>query len=308
MALHLGIDTSNYTSSLAIYDSKSGEHFKKERPLEVEPGSRGLRQNDAQFLHLKNLPALFDELFNDIDIAQISSVGVSAWPRRASDSYMPCFLQGVFAAKMISASLKVPYAEFSHQEGHIASGIISRERFDLFEKEFLALHLSGGTTEILHVKPSNAAFDIERVGGTKDLNVGQLVDRVGVMMGFPFPSGKHLDDISAGTSHDEKIKTAKKGAYFNLSGYENMAKDLFERTNDPKIVSAFLFKALEETLSGAIECVIEKYDCKDILLVGGVMANSTIRSGLMKFPGAVFCDLNLCVDNAVGISYLASSV
>ena len=77
----------------------------------------------------------------------------------------------------IQRRIKKPLLTFSHQEGHIAAALFSAAREDLFEKEFLAFHISGGTTEAVLAKGSTSSFAVKEAAKTLDLNAGQAVDR-----------------------------------------------------------------------------------------------------------------------------------
>ena len=149
--LFLGIDTSNYTTSAAVLDASGEVLANAKRPLPVEAGARGLRQSEAVFAHIKNLPSLMQEIAPVLEGGSLLAIGVSEAPRRAEGSYMPCFLSGVAAAETAAASAGVPLYRFSHQCGHLAAAILSSGRHDLFERPFGAFHVSGGTTEVLHV-------------------------------------------------------------------------------------------------------------------------------------------------------------
>ena len=169
----IGIDTSNYTTSLAVL-TLDGELLANIKfPLKVKEGERGLRQSDAVFSHVKNIPEAM-ELLKEYTLGnEVVAVGVSKRPRNIDGSYMPCFLAGVAAAKSISAALGVPLYEFSHQCGHIMAAIYSSGRTDLLEGEFCAFHVSGGTTEMLSVKASDEGFAAELVGGTRPFFLGR---------------------------------------------------------------------------------------------------------------------------------------
>ena len=92
-----GIDTSNYTTSVAVFD---GEHIiQNKKLLTVKKGERGLRQSDALFQHTVNLPVLISKLKSEIGDADIEAFGVSNRPRNIEGSYMPCFLAGESAAE-----------------------------------------------------------------------------------------------------------------------------------------------------------------------------------------------------------------
>ena len=107
MPYFLGIDTSNYTTSCAIYDSNSDTVVHRKKLLPVKKGELGLRQSDAVFHHTVQLPELMKELFDGFD-GEISAIGVSDAPMRAEGSYMPCFLTGVCAAESIAAATGKP--------------------------------------------------------------------------------------------------------------------------------------------------------------------------------------------------------
>ena len=124
MPRFLGIDTSNYTTSVSVVDN--GEVvLNLKSPLKVRQGQLGLRQSDAVFYHISNLPELMERLSASEPVKNYSAVGCSARPRDAEGSYMPCFLAGVAAAHSAAAVLGVPVFEFSHQAGHIAAAVFS---------------------------------------------------------------------------------------------------------------------------------------------------------------------------------------
>lgn len=173
MACFLGIDTSNYTTSAAVYDSESGEVFQQRKLLEVKPGEKGLRQSDAVFQHTRRLPGIIEQLFSG-NTYRLQGVGVSVFPRRQQGSYMPCFLVGEGVARGISAAAGLPLHTFSHQEGHIAAALYSCGRLDLLEAgEFVAFHFSGGTTECVHCVSRKGEIRAELFAHTADLNTGR---------------------------------------------------------------------------------------------------------------------------------------
>ena len=182
----LGIDTSNYTTSIAFFDGVSGVN--ESRLLPVRQGELGLRQSDAVFAHIKSLPELSGRLFSHIQKQEITAVGVSTRPRAVEGSYMPCFMVGYSHAKLISDMLGVPLVEVSHQQGHVAASLWSAGRMDLMDQPHLAWHRSGGTTELLLVEPEGKNVRCTKIGGTTDISAGQLIDRTGQLLELPFPS------------------------------------------------------------------------------------------------------------------------
>ena len=105
MKLALGIDTSNYTTSLALYDAQAHEICQVKRLLPVKEGEKGLRQSDAVFHHVQQLPELMDKLWKPGCGKALSAVGVSARPRDVEGSYMPCFTVGLTYARLLSTAL-----------------------------------------------------------------------------------------------------------------------------------------------------------------------------------------------------------
>ena len=302
----LGIDTSNYTTSLGVMFDDGELIANIKRPLPVKDGERGLRQSDAVFNHVKNLPFVMDELRSVLDGGKISIVGVSTRPRNVEGSYMPCFLVGVGAAETISATENIPIRYFSHQCGHVMAAIYSAGRNDLLDgRDFCAFHVSGGTTEMLRVRASDNGFTAELVGGSADLNAGQVIDRVGVMMGLPFPAGPYIEALALEYSGKIPKKKPKiNGFEVNLSGLENIALKMYQETEDKKLVSAFVLDYVGEALSLLAEKYEDTYGKTDFLFAGGVMSNSIIKNKLAKRYCASFAEPKLSSDNAVGIAAL----
>ena len=140
---YVGIDTSNYTTSCAVCDENGEIVANLKRPLPVREGQRGLRQSDAVFEHVRNLPALLAELSDRLDGYTPLAVGVSVRPRDAEQSYMPCFLSGKSAAYALAAGRGLEVYELSHQNGHIMAALYSAGRLDLLQsKRFLAFSMS----------------------------------------------------------------------------------------------------------------------------------------------------------------------
>lgn len=309
--LFLGIDTSNYTTSAALCDGEGRVVLNLKRLLPVAEGERGLRQSDALFAHSKNLPIIMDELNSFLDGSypnrKILSVGYSATPRDAYGSYMPCFLAGVASAASVRAVTgSTPYA-FSHQAGHIAAALYSAGRLDLLdgEKAFAAFHVSGGTTDILLVKPNGEGFSVEQIGGSADINAGQAIDRTGVLMGLKFPCGREMESICNESKHGKsKTRISVKGLECNLSGLENLASKLYSECGDKGRVSAYCFDFIGDTLAKLTENLREQFKNIPIIYAGGVMSNGRIKERLSAFDNVYFSAPEFSSDNAAGVALL----
>lgn len=301
MALCVAFDTSNYTTSAAWWDGREGRN--ESRILDVPQGALGLRQSDALFLHIRRLPEIVAQLLTDRgDLLQAKVVAASSRPRETEDSYMPCFLAGVCEAKTLASALGAEYMEFSHQQGHLAAAAWSAGREELLEQPFLAWHLSGGTTELLLVKPENGAPHAEKVGGTTDISAGQLLDRTGVLLGLPFPAGKYVDELSYQADRAECFRVKLNGLYFSLSGMENKVKALWEAGKKEANIARFAVDTVVGAVRRATEAAQKEYPGLPVLCSGGVASNSALRSAL---PDAVFALPYYSRDNAMGVAVLA---
>ena len=307
----IGVDTSNYTTSVAILGADGKLYANLKKLLFVEEGARGLRQSDALFLHTKNLPEIFErarEVISENSLRPIA-IGVSSRPRNQEGSYMPCFLSGRAVAYASAAMLDIPVYEFSHQCGHIAAAIYSADKESLFDVEKIgAFHISGGTTELLLARPIRGGFDADIVGGTLDLNAGQAIDRIGVKMGLRFPCGAEMERLaSANTRKLPKPKLSMQGCSFNLSGLENKATQLFEESKDASYTSAFVFDFIGRSIVEASLSFAEKYGDMPIVYAGGVMSNSAIKAHIKKnISDPYFAEPSMSADNAVGVAVLTA--
>ncbi len=305
----VGIDTSNYTTSLAIVTKEAGVVANLKAPLPVRAGECGLRQSDAVFAHTKNLPELLlraGEILceNDLDVA---AVGVSEKPRDVQGSYMPCFLSGVAAAKAFSVGARVPLFSFSHQSGHIMAALYgSGARETLREKTFGAFHVSGGTTDLLLVTPDKDGFFVEEIGKSADLHAGQAIDRVGVALGLTFPCGPALEELAA--KNDKPVprpRVSVKGTTCHLSGLENLALDLFRKTGDAAMTADFVLSFLSETIVKMSENFRAANGALPLLFAGGVMSNKKIAAALgARLADCFFSPPAFSADNAVGTAFL----
>ena len=296
MSLFLGIDTSNYTTSIALCGDNE---INIKEIIDVKEGMRGIRQSDGVFIHLKTLPRLYDNL--NIDFNMIKAVGVSTCPRPVPGSYMPVFTAGESFAKVIAKTLNVPLFTTSHQDGHIMAGIMSQNAYELLDEPFYAVHLSGGTSEILSCQYKNGNFNAKIIGGTLDISAGQLIDRVGVKLGLKFPCGKELDKLSSSCNTPKKIKISTKDGFFNLSGAEAQLLSMVE-TESVDFIAKTALDAVARTITKALN----NMNCKNILFVGGVSSNSYIRKYFTDKidTNLYFATPELSCDNAMGVAKL----
>ena len=290
----LGIDTSNYTTSLALCEN--GVVIQDcRRLLAVKKNEVGLRQSDALFQHWNNLPVLLKETLSGFN-GHIEGIVVSVKPRPVEGSYMPCFTAGHNTAKMLSDLLNVPMFELTHQEGHILSAAYGNN-ID-FSKAVICAHLSGGTLELVRV----FCGKIEIVGRTKDISYGKLLDRSGVLMGFDFPCGKYIDENALGFTVPQGYKNplpkiSLNDAGLNISGIESAVKRLAEKMPSGEL-SYCIMERISQSLSALIDSI--RTD-EEVLICGGVAASEFIRSSCAG-SNYKFANKELCSDNAVGLA------
>lgn len=300
----LGLDTSNYTTSAAVFDGEGGRN--QGRLLEVRPGELGLRQSDALFQHVKHLPEVVEALLGEEGLGTVQAVGASTRPRAVEGSYMPCFLAGASQGQVLSQVLGVPFYAFSHQQGHLAAAAWSAGRLDLLDRPFLAWHLSGGTTELLRVEPEEdgVAVRAEILGGTSDISAGQLIDRTGVLLGLPFPAGKGVEKLSRQAQKREYYKVKVNGLTFSLSGMENKVRQMVQRGEEPAEIAWFAQETVCRVVQACTKAAMEQYPGLPVLCSGGVASNGRLKELLRQNCGALFAQPQFSTDNAMGTAVL----
>ncbi len=296
----VAFDTSNYKTSAALYCPDTGEWKSVGRFLDVKLGSLGLRQNDALFMHTKALPLVVSEL--DLRNKRIIGAAYSDKPRDLEDSYMPCFLAGSSFAESLSHLLDVPCRSFSHQKGHIASAAFSCDKMSLLKAPFFAWHLSGGTTELLHVFPEpDKVFKTEICGGTEDISAGQLIDRTGVALGFPFPSGKYVEEAALRSVSNDYFKVKIRNGFFSLSGIENKVKQMIGSGVSADNICSYVLKTVAFAVFSATSRICGG---EPVLFSGGVSVCSVIQKAFSDCENVFFARSGLGGDNAMGAALL----
>lgn len=301
----LGFDTSCYTTSSALAD-EHGVVASVRRLLPVDQGERGLRQSEAVFAHTRALPALVEQLFK-AHPCRVDAVCASVSPRDGDDSYMPVFAVGSGYARAVSAALHVPFFETTHQRGHLRA---AREDSGLTGGDYLALHLSGGTTDVLHV----TGDIIAPLGCSMDLHAGQLVDRIGVKLGLPFPAGPSLEKLAAGAYDQSLIPVSvdEKALVCHLSGAEAQLSRMIEAgTLPPSQIAAEVYGVLCRSVLRLLSAAAEKTGERRVLLAGGVISSERLRAMLLERNAKRRLGLSLYFgkpelsgDNAAGVALL----
>ncbi len=301
----LGVDTSNYATSLAVVDLHREEVVcAKKRFLTVKEGELGLRQSDAVFHHTVALPALLAQMREEGVLNGIGAVGVSARPRPEEGSYMPCFLAGVSFASAFAAGAGVPLRQVSHQEGHLRAALFGAR--NVFcpgsGEELLFFHVSGGTTELLLAR----GFQLEKtLGGSLDLFAGQAVDRLGVKLGSTFPAGPAVSALAAECGEEIKPKISADGCNCHLSGLQNTCERLLAEGRPPAYAAKYCLLAVADTMAAMVQNARQARGNLPLLCAGGVLASATVKDRLAaRLSDVFFAPPEYAADNAVGVAIL----
>lgn len=313
----LAFDTSAYTTSLALVTRSGKILADKRRILPVPEGQRGLRQSEAFFHHIRNLPELLEEIETLLQAHPPHVVAASNAPRNLPDSYMPVFRAGSSWARSTAVLLGIPYVERSHQEGHLWAAFLDCGEVVAPDHPFLAVHISGGTTEaIVASLQLNGRIESRIAGQTGDLTAGKFVDRIGVAIGLPFPAGAALEGLAA-TADSAGIPEAPIAVNQTKISFSGPLTAL-ERMRDsfsPAIVAATaqqcLANSLERWLGNVIEQERDQLAERRVFIVGGVAANGLVRHALtmrLQTLGfeAVFAAPSFSTDNALGVAWAAA--
>ena len=301
----LGIDTSNYTTSVALYDEKNNIAYNFKKLLPVKSGEKGLRQSDAVFHHTMQIRELLTEAFKIT--TDITSVGVSISPCDNDGSYMPCFMVGQTIAEAISGGLDVKLFTFSHQRGHVAAALYSCNKLDLLNEKFIAFHFSGGTSDALLIEPDDEKIiKCNVIASSSDLKAGQSIDRAGVMLGLPFPCGKYIDELACKSTAEFKIKPSFSGLNPSFSGVENKCIKMHNEGKSREDIAKYVISYTLSVVNKMTEIILNDFGQLPIVYAGGVMSNSIIKKYMTEKYDCSFAEPEFSSDNAVGVAVLAA--
>ncbi|MEG1408307.1 MAG: O-sialoglycoprotein endopeptidase [Terrisporobacter sp.] len=304
----LGFDTSCYTTSIAAISLDKKVILNEKRILEVKKDCKGLRQSEAVFQHVNNLGEMSKAIKHKLENYNIVGVCASSKPRPIDDSYMPVFTVGLNFGKLISSINNCPFFETSHQENHIEASLLNNQLKN--ENEFLTVHMSGGTTEILLVNKKTDGYNIYIVGGSLDVSFGQLIDRLGVKIGCSFPCGKYIDEKALNCNKEirQGLKTSVKNGYMNLSGIENQINKLLDGY-EKDYICKLLLDTLTRCMYKSLLYICKEYKINEILFAGGVSASKYISGNLSdklekEKMNCYFTENQYATDNGLGCAII----
>lgn len=308
----LGIDTSNYTTSVSLIDTENMKVYQSKLLLPVKSGEVGIRQSDAVFHHTKQLPIVISDLLEKANfrLSDIEAIGVSKSPRMIKGSYMPCFLVGDSFATSFSELCGIDLYKTSHQVGHFLAALFSSGKLDLIKNKenFIAFHISGGTTDCLLCEPSvDDVLSVTEIGTSLDLNAGQAIDRIGVKLGFDFPCGAELENLALLSGKSYKTKPALKGNNCCLSGLQNICEKMIANDENPCDIAKYCLTYISDTVIAMSERARREYKNIPIVFAGGVMSDKIIKDEIsQKLSDVYFAEPEFSCDNAVGTALFAA--
>ena len=303
----IGLDTSCYTTSCAAVTAEGEVVASCRRLLPVELGQRGLRQSEAVFSHVRQLPGLMEELGKHIAGAQIAAVCASRTPRDDPDSYMPVFQVGDAQARALAAMLGVPCFASTHQRGHIAAAKVDS---GIGPGDLIAVHLSGGTTEVLALRGD----ELSLLGGTLDLHAGQVVDRIGVALGLPFPAGPELEKLARRGKSRAELPVSMDGMRCHLSGAESqLQRWIAAGQRPPEDIARETYDVISRTVARMVCSAAEATGIRQALIAGGVASSALMREMITSRVSKRDRELRVCYgkpeysgDNAVGAALIGA--
>lgn len=219
---------------------------------------------------------------------------------------------GVAAAKAMSAYLSVPMIGVNHIEGHIYSNLL--EQVDDFRYPVLVLVASGGHTQLILMREP---FSYELLGNTLDDAIGEAFDKSARTLGLGYPGGPIIDDYAkrgnAKTHKFPHVRT-ERDLDFSFSGLKtavlryNQELGISELPKDDSRVADFCASLQDKLISELTKktfIAAERYNVKQIVIAGGVSANSTLREQIKLAPSGILVSmppLKYCTDNGVMIA------
>ena len=239
--------------------------------------------------------------------AGVKGEDITAFSATVGPGLVGCLLVGMNAAKTMALVYDKPFIGVNHLNAHLAANFIDTE----LKPPFIALLVSGGHTQIIKV---SSYSDMEIIGETIDDAVGEAYDKVARLIGLPYPGGPKLDKLAQeGNPHAFKLPEAKVSGYdFSFSGLKTavlrLVKSFDGKEMPVKDICASFQECVSSTLLKKVKNALIETGYKQVVLAGGVAANSEIRKKIfdLKDEGyEVYAPvMKYCTDNA---SMVASS-
>jgi N6-L-threonylcarbamoyladenine synthase len=310
----LGIESSCDETSVAIInDNELTANLISSQDFHKKYGGVVPELSSRAHLQIVN-PLLKDALKkSNLSLQDIDLISATAGP-----GLIGALLVGFTFAKGICLASQKPFIGVNHIEGHIFSGFLMSQK-PIFP--YLCLVVSGGHTLLLLVKNFT---EIYKLGSTVDDAAGEAFDKVAKLLGLGYPGGPKIQSASEQGDLNKivfPVADLKHQFNFSFSGLKTSVLryvqskggiDRLTKQDIDDIAASFQFAAIKALVRN-VNRALEKYDVKSISVVGGVAANSLLKSESKKIANnykksIVFPDLEFCGDNAAMIAFRGKSL
>ncbi|MBQ8208905.1 MAG: tRNA (adenosine(37)-N6)-threonylcarbamoyltransferase complex transferase subunit TsaD [Clostridia bacterium] len=308
----LGLESSCDETSAAVAEMSEEGRFIRSNivasQIDVHRLYGGVVPEIASRAHIEAISKITYEALENagITLSDVGCIGVTAFP-----GLIGALLVGVNFAKSLAYANDIPLVAVNHIHGHVSAALLSEPEL---KPPFLALVVSGGHTSIYKV---NSYTEYEEIGSTRDDAVGESFDKVGRVIGMPYPGGAALDKLAY--EGDPKAIALPSPAIigdnldFSFSGlktaalnYINQMEQRGENINRADLAASYT-RAVTKAIAKKISAALDQTGMKTLVMAGGVAANSHLRRAVGEVCGAkkvrfVCTPLNLCGDNAAMIA------
>ena len=255
--------------------------------------------------HLEAVNVVVDEAFKQ---SGVKPEDITAFAGTVGPGLVGCLLVGMNATKSLALAYDKPFIGINHLNGHISANFIDTS----LEPPFIALLVSGGHTQIIDVKSYS---EMEIIGETIDDAVGEAYDKVARLIGLPYPGGPKLDKLAqVGNPFAFKLPEAKVEGYnFSFSGLKTAVLRLVKSFDGKELptedICASFQECVSSTLVKKVKRALEERGYKQVVLAGGVAANSEIRKKVFDLKDVGYDvyapQMKYCTDNAAMVASCA---
>jgi len=306
----LGIETSCDETAIAVYDSEQGiigESVFSQIKMHAEYG--GVVPELASRDHCVKIISVLKEAIKDVDLKSIDQVAYTSGP-----GLLGALLIGESFAQGISSALNIPLIPINHLEGHLMSPVME---FPEITTPYISLLVSGGHSMIVDVKDRG---DYQILGQSQDDAVGEAFDKVGKLLGLPYPGGPHIEKLALkgnAKSYDfPRPMIHSDNLDLSFSGLKTSVlytvRDIENITDQIKAdIAASFQQAVIDVLTKKIKKSVELSGRSNVIIAGGVAANKALRAAIKELESVLnirvyYPSLKYCGDNAAMIAFVGS--
>ncbi|MDA7702630.1 tRNA (adenosine(37)-N6)-threonylcarbamoyltransferase complex transferase subunit TsaD [Gammaproteobacteria bacterium] len=306
----LGIETSCDETAVAVYDSDHGiigESVFSQIRMHAEYG--GVVPELASRDHCVKIISVLQEAINQVDLQYIDQVAYTSGP-----GLLGALLIGESFAQGISSALNIPLIPINHLEGHLMSPVME---FPEIKVPYICLLVSGGHSMIVDVKDRG---DYKILGQSQDDAVGEAFDKVGKLLGLPYPGGPHIErlalkgnskayDFPRPMMHSDNLDLSFSGLKTSVL---YTVRDIDDLTDQVKAdIAASFQQAVIDVLTKKIKKAVELSGRSEVIIAGGVAANKALRAAIKDLENTInikvyYPSLKYCGDNAAMIAFVGS--